>query len=87
MGVGAVRVETVSDETALRKRAAICALKFGAYAIGYLAMGDTKAASACSESAKLMTDRATDTSLSTLRLAFAVTLAEDALSTLDASLT
>jgi hypothetical protein len=84
---GAVRVGAVSDEEKLRQRAAICALKYCAYTLGYLAAGDASQAEKCSQQAKKLGDTACDAGLPIDQVLARVLVAEYVLSTLDSRLT
>lgn len=67
-------------------RAAVCALKYSAYAMGYLAMGATADAERCSTQARRLGDTATDATLPIANVIAEVLIAEYSLAKLDAQL-
>lgn len=68
----------------LYQRAAVCAIKYGAYTLAYLAQGDTLRAAEASGAAKRLTDLIVATNEDDLRIA--LWIAEAGLAALDAGL-
>ena len=70
----------------LYQRAAVCAIKYGAYALAYLAHGDTMRAAETSGAAKRLTDLIGAEPANEDDLRIALWIAEAGLAALDATL-